>query len=356
MNEIFKDLIIVELASVLAGPAVGLFFAELGAKVIKIENKKTNGDVTRSWKLASEDKDSSTSAYYQSINWNKESKFLDLADPQDYNEAIQYIKDADIVISNFKQGSAETLKLDFETLKKINNKLIYAEVSSYGESDPRPGFDVVMQAETGWISMTGTNDNEIAKLPVALIDLLTAHQLKEGILIALLQREQLGRAQKVSASLYDSSIASLANQASNYLNANQIPKRIGTTHPNIAPYGDIVYTKDGKAVILSVGTQEQFVGLTKSLNAIELSENKLYLNNKLRVFNRDTLVKELNNLFASFSFESITSSLKEHKVPFSPIKNLAEVFEDPNAQKLMYSNIEDGKEVKRVKSVVFKLS
>lgn len=356
MNEIFKELKVIELASVLAGPAVGLFFAELGAKVIKLENKLTDGDVTRSWKLTDEQDDSNSSAYYQSINWNKQSIFLDLKDTTDYNLAINYIKDADIVISNFKQGSAKSLKLDFETLKRLNNKLIYAEISSYGENDPRPGFDVVMQAETGWISMTGSSEKEIAKLPVALIDLLTAHQIKEGILLALLRREKLGKAQKVSASLYDSSIASLANQASNFLNVNHVPKRRGTTHPNIAPYGDIVFTKDEKAIILSVGTQEQFVGLCRSLNASQLSENDLYIDNKTRLQHRYQLMKELALRFKGYDYNDIAIILKKNKVPFSPIKDLREVFEDPKAQKLVYSSFEDGKEVKRVKSVVFKLS
>lgn len=355
MENIFDDLKVIELASVLAGPAVGLFFAELGATVIKIENKTKGGDVTRSWKLPTEDQESTSSAYYQSVNWNKQSKFMNLKIEDDYQKVIDLIKEADIVISNFKQGSAQKLKLDFETLKVVNDKIIFAEIASYGENDPRPGFDVVMQAQTGWISMTGSSKDEVAKLPVALIDILTAHQLKEGILIALMNRMKGSGAQKVSAALYDTSIASLANQASNYLNASHIPQRIGTRHPNIAPYGDIVKTSDDKEIILSVGTQTQFENLAESLNHKELSENILFVNNKSRVINRAALVDELQNHFKKFSFDEIANTLHSNDVPFSPINNLEDVFKDPIAQKLVYKSIEDGVEVKRVKSVVFKI-
>ena len=355
MEKIFNNLKVVELASVLAGPAVGLFFAELGAQVIKIENKTTRGDVTRSWKLPSENQESTTSAYYQSVNWNKESRFLDLKSEQDYLQVIEVIKEADVVISNFKQGSAQKLKLDFETLKRLNDKLIYAEISSYGENDPRPGFDVVMQAQTGWISMTGTSQGQAAKLPVALIDILTAHQLKEGILIALLNRTKGAGAQKVSASLYESSIASLANQASNFLNASHIPQRMGTTHPNISPYGDIVKTSDNKEIILSIGTQLQFENLTKSIGQVAIAKDVLYKDNKSRVQNREKLIEELQKHFGNFEYADIAERLQINQVPFSPINNLKEVFEDLQAKSLVYKSIEDGKEVKRVKSVVFKI-
>jgi len=356
MNEIFKDLKIVELASVLAGPAVGLFFSELGASVTKIENKNTNGDVTRSWKLPSEDQESLSSAYYQSTNWNKKTLFLDLKEREDHEAVLKLIREADIVISNYKQGSVKKLKLDFESLKDLNDRLIYAEISSYGDDDTRPGFDVVMQAQTGWISMTGSSDNEAAKLPVALIDVLTAHQLKEGILIALLRRDEIKKAQKVSVSLYDTSIASLANQASNYLNASFIPQRMGTKHPNIAPYGDIVKTADDKEIILSIGTQQQFINLARSLNSSSLIENELFKNNNKRVENRTILIEELVQLFKLFTYDVISEAMTKNEVPFSPIHNLKEVFAEPMAQRLVYKSMEDGKEVKRVKSVVFKLS
>ncbi|MCX6296683.1 MAG: CoA transferase, partial [Bacteroidetes bacterium] len=215
MNTIFKDLKVIELANVLAGPAVGMFFAELGAQVIKIENKSTNGDVTRSWKIAKEDQKINSSAYYASVNWNKKSMFLDLKDASDKSKIIELIKEADIVISNYKKGDDIKLGMDFETLKKTNPTLIYAHISGFGEENSRTAFDIVLQAETGFMFMNGTKESGPIKMPVALIDILAAHQLKEGVLVALIKRMQTGNGSKVSVSLYDSAIASLANQATN---------------------------------------------------------------------------------------------------------------------------------------------
>ena len=154
-HHIFKDLIIVELASVLAGPTVGMFFAELGAKVIKIENKSTGGDVTRRWKLPTEDPNDEYSAYYHSINWGKEKLILDLGESEDRDQVVSWIKKADIVISNFKANSAQKLGMDYESLKNYNPRLIYAAITAYGDDNPAPGFDVMIQAETGWIFMNG---------------------------------------------------------------------------------------------------------------------------------------------------------------------------------------------------------
>jgi len=201
----FKDLVVVELASVLAGPAVGMFFAELGAKVIKIENKKTNGDVTRNWKLAKEDARDEFSAYYHSINWGKEKMMLDLGSEEDYKRVIELVKTADIVISNFKADSAIKLKMDYESLKHYNPTIIYASVSAYGDHNPAPGFDAMIQAETGWVHMTGEKNGAPVKMPVALIDILAAHQLKQGVLIALLKRQKTGEGSYVSISLFDAS-------------------------------------------------------------------------------------------------------------------------------------------------------
>ena len=207
----FNDLKVIEFATVLAGPSVGLFFAELGAKVIKIENKLTGGDVTRSWKLPEEDSKAPFSAYYYSANWQKEVLMMDLTDEDDLLEINALVKDADLVISNFKAGAAEKLGVGFKQLKELNSRLIYASVNAYGEEDTRPGFDVVIQAETGWVYMNGETDGLPVKMPVALMDVLAAHQLKEGVLLALLERERTGLGSSVSISLFDAGVASLAN-------------------------------------------------------------------------------------------------------------------------------------------------
>lgn len=355
-NTIFKDLLVIELASVLAGPTVGMFFAELGAKVIKIENQSTGGDVTRSWKLPEEDPNDEYSAYYHSINWGKEKRLLNLRDSQDQNQVLSLIKKADIVISNFKMGSAKKLRMDYESLKTHNPSLIYAAITAYGDDDPAPGFDVMIQAETGWIFMTGEKDGNPVKMPVALVDILAAHQLKQGILIALLKRQTTGKGSFVSISLFDASVAALANQASNWLNVNVLPQRMGSQHPNIAPYGDIFYTKDQVGIILGTGTQKQYENLCDCLDLSELKMDERFITNALRLSNRAVLNEYLEQAIAQKDYTTFAQECKEKKVTIAPLNNMEDVFKLPNAQKLILSEtLADGRVIKRVKTTVFKI-
>lgn len=354
--EIFKELIVVELASVLAGPAVGLFFAELGAKVIKVENKTTNGDVTRNWKLPNEPTNSSISSYYCSVNWNKETLLLDLSQDTDKQQVINIIKDADIVVSNFKKESATQLGMDYEQLSALNEKLIYAQLNSYHEQDNTPAFDVVLQAETGFLYMNGEPERPPVKMPVALIDILAAHQLKEGILCALWQRERTQKGAYIHVSLFDSAVASLANQATNWLMCNHIPQRMGALHPNIAPYGDTFYTADNQAIVLAVGTEKQFVILCKCLDIDDISNNTLYNTNAQRVKNRTALNEILTDAFLKLKKSDILPLLKAKGVPCGSINNLKDVFEIPQAQSLILEDtLPDGRIGKRVKTVVFSI-
>jgi len=214
----FKDLMVVELASVLAGPDVGMFFAEMGARVIKIENKTTNGDVTRQWRTASEKSNQENiSAYFSSVNWNKEHLFLDLKQANDKKQVTDLLKDASIVIANFKPGDAEKFSLDYHSIKQINPTIIYGEINGFGEADNRVAYDVVLQAETGFMAMNGTASSGPLKMPLAMIDVLAAHQLKEGILVALLNKTQSGKGAYVQVALYDAALSSLKNQATNWL-------------------------------------------------------------------------------------------------------------------------------------------
>ncbi len=353
-DEIFKDLKIVELASVLAGPAVGMFFAELGANVVKIENKLTNGDVTRKWKLPTEN-NASISSYYHSINWNKKSLFLNLQDEKDLATALAEIKNADILISNFKKGSASKLKLDYESIYKLNPEIIYGSINAYGEESSQVGFDAMVQADTGWISMTGPMNGEACKMPVAILDLMAAHQLKEGILIALIKKLKTGKGSKVTASLFESSIASLANQASGYLNTGHIPKRMGTKHPTIAPYGDIFLSRDNFELMIAVGTDVQFEQLTLILK-LDKELVKDFQSNHQRVINRAALNLILQEGFSQFKSEYILTEFKRNSIPIAIIKNLDEVFKHPLAQKMILEDMENGSINKRVKSISFKIN
>lgn len=353
----FHDLVVVELATVLAGPAVGLFFAELGAQVHKIENPKTGGDVTRHWKAGTEDPAAAKSAYYHSVNWNKTVHFLDLTDDSDRQQALDLIATADVVLCNYRHGAAERLGMDSASLWKTNPRLIYANISAYGDDDPRPGFDALLQAETGWMFMNGTPESPPVKLPVALIDLLAAHQLKQGILVALLQRERSQTGGRVSVSLFDSSISALANQASNWLNIQHLPQRMGSRHPNIAPYGDVLFSKDGKGMLLATGTEAHFQALCLCLGVPHLAKAENYTSNRLRLLNRDALFEHLQAAFAQADLAHWQTQFAEAGVPASPIRNLAEVFTMPAAQNLLLEQTEaDGTASWRVKTAVFKIS
>ena len=355
-NTIFKDLKVVELASVLAGPAVGMFFAELGAEVVKIENKTTQGDVTRCWKLPKEDQNSEYSAYYCSVNWGKQAQLLNLKDEADQQIVKKLIQSADVVITNYKAGAAEKLGMDAATLRQLNPRLIYAYLSAFGEASTRTAFDVVLQAEAGFLFMTGEPHRDPVKMPVALIDILAAHQLKEAILLALYQRTQTGQGSYVSVSLLEAALASLANQATNWLMGGHIPQRMGTQHPNIAPYGDIFDTQDEKPVILAVGTEKQFVALCQCLGIPEVASDPRFSQNQARVQNRALLKDVLKPAIAMHQLDTLMQAFHEQGVPAGQIRSMPEVFEQAKAQEMILEEkMPDGTLSKRVKTVAFNI-
>lgn len=357
-DQFFQGLKVVELASVLAGPAVGLFFAELGAEVIKIENAASGGDVTRRWKAPTENPEKPDSAYYQSINFKKEKLLLNLKNLTDKQQAEQLIKAADIVIVNYRPGAATKLGMDYERLKTINPKLIYAELTGFGADDPRLAFDVVLQAESGFLYLTGEPDRPPVKMPVALIDILAAHQLKEGILLALLHRERTGLGSKVSTSLYAAALASLANQATNWLIAGFAPQRLGTQHPNIAPYGDLFRTADGQELVLAVGVEAHWRKLCEVIKLKELLTDQRFIDNTQRVRHRNELVPLLQAKIGAFQQrEELLQLLQVNNIPAGAVRDLPDVFAQPGAQPLLVNTVdESGRPIQCVKSVVFELS
>jgi crotonobetainyl-CoA:carnitine CoA-transferase CaiB-like acyl-CoA transferase len=356
-NTFFKDLKVIELANVLAGPAVGMFFAELGAEVIKIENKLTNGDVTRSWKLPSEDIDSPSSAYYCSVNWNKKSLFIDLNEKEEIQTVYDLIKTADIVISNYKQGDDIKFGMDYETLRKINPKIIYAQITGFGDDNKRTAYDLILQAETGFMSMNGTQESGPLKMPVALIDIIAAHQLKEAILIALIKKLKTGDGSKVSVSLYDSAIASLANQATNWLIAKENPQLLGSLHPNIAPYGEIFTTKDDKKIVLAIGNNKQFKALCLVLELNELNSDELFLDNSVRVKNRILLFETLQLKIKNYSSHNLMNLFIEKDVPAGIIRSISELFDENKNNSLIIKETGiTGAKNKRVKTAIFKMN
>ena len=349
----FDSLKVIDLSTVLAGPSVATFFAELGAEVLKIENTSIP-DVTRSWKLPTEDKNSTVSAYFSSINYKKKYIQLNLKDKADYQTFLTLIMNADILISNFKKGDEAKLNIEDATLRGINPKLIIGKINGFGTKSDRVAYDLILQAETGFMSMNGTNESGPVKMPVAFIDVLAGHQLKEGLLLALLQREKTGIAKSVTVSLYDAAVCSLVNQASNYLMGNQIPQRIGSLHPNIAPYGEIFTTKEGDLITFAIGNDVHFMKLCLFLNLSETPTDIRFVTNALRVKNRTELQNILQAKIKEIPTDVILNKMLAENVPAGKIKNLEEVFSNPAAQNLIREEEIEGINTKRVTSIAFK--
>lgn len=334
-----------------------MFFAELGADVLKIENKNAGGDLTRGWKGPTEDPASPISAYFCSVNWGKQHLFLDLYDRVDAQRAVALALAADVVISNFKPSSAGKMGIDAGALRARNPRLIYAQLNAFADpEDESPAFDMVLQAEAGFLYMCGEADRPPVRMPVAFIDTLAAHQLKEGILMALLHRERSGQGAVVTCSLMESALASLVNQASNYLNAGVVPQRMGTAHPNIAPYGDIFACADGQSILLAVGTERQFRRLCQVLQLENLLEDPAYQTNAARVVHRPALNALLARAIERQAIETLLQAFKQAGVPAARIRDMRAVFELPEAQAMVLAETTpEGIETKRVRTVAFRM-
>lgn len=330
----FRDFRVLELASVLAGPSVGQFFAELGAEVIKVENLKTGGDVTRTWKGSGEVTDD-RSAYFCSVNWGKKSVAVDLTSREGVSIVQRLAAKSDIVIASYKPGDAQKLGVSYEQLQAINPTLIYGQITGYGSDNDRVGYDAVIQAESGFMDLNGEKNGLPTKMPVALIDVLAGHQLKEALLVALLKRERSGEGSFVEVSLIQTAISSLTNQATNWLVAQKIPSRQGSLHPNIAPYGETFVTKDKKRVLLAVGSDRQFFDLLRVLKIDPVSFENKFSTNHRRIENRQEMYAVLSEAISKFNATELFIEINMFKIPAGIIQNVQEVFEMKEAQPLM---------------------
>lgn len=341
---------VVELSTVLAGPEVGRFLAELGATVIKYE--PPGGDVTRGWRLRDEDRTSSISAYFASVNAKKSYDSLDLKSEDGKAQLENLLSDADILLSNFKPEDEVEFGLTPTRLKQKFPRLIWGKIRGFASTPDRPAFDVVLQAETGWISMTGNPNEPPAKLPVAMVDVVAAHQLKEAILIGLLERERNGTGSHWEVTLEEASISSLVNQATNYWMNGHVAKPMGTAHPNIAPYGDLLPTQDGKWAVPAIGSHAQFQKFCVLLNAAELAEDLRFRSNIDRVTNRRSLVELLGAKTSNWNSVELSKRCQEERIPLGIVKSMDEVLQSETAENLSSTEEMDGRMTKRPKSFV----
>ena len=346
---------VIEFANVLAGPSVGMSLAELGATVIKIESTLAGGDVTRSWKHPSESRRTDISAYFSCANWGKRSLALNLKDPDGVRIAHALVAESDIVLVSYKPGDAEKLRVDSGTLRELNPRLIHVHLSGYGNRNPRGGYDALIQAESGFTYMNGDPDGGPVKMPVALMDVLAGHQMKEAVLLALLEREKTKLGRAIEVSLLESGLASLANQAANWLVVGVVPGRMGSDHPNIVPYGTVFTCRDGREIVFAVGTDRQFREFCEALNLPELMTDPRYTTNHDRVAHRPDLIRALEEAIVTWERDELLALMIGRGVPVGAVRDMREVFKQRGARDLILEAVTStGTRLRGVRTVVFR--
>ena len=320
---------VLDLSRVLSGPYCTMVLADLGAEVVKVE-KPGSGDDTRAWvppALGDE------SVYFMSVNRNKRSLTVDLKSPAGKNIIYRLAAWADVVVENFRPGTADALGVGYDTLRKHNPRLIYCAISGFGQTGPyrdRPGYDIMGLAMGGIMSATGYPDLPPVRVGVAVADLGAAMWSLVGILSALQERERTGRGQYVDTSLFEGQISWLTYLAGNYFATGETPERYGSAHPTIVPY-QAFETRDG-FVIVAVGNDKLWAKFTEALGRPDLTDDPGYSTNRGRATHRGELVPVLEEIFRRETTEHWLGLLTAHGVPASPVLTVAEVVDDPQTK------------------------
>jgi crotonobetainyl-CoA:carnitine CoA-transferase CaiB-like acyl-CoA transferase len=318
-----EDLRIVDFSRVLAGPLATMVLADLGAEVIKVERPGA-GDDTRVWGPPYDETGMST--YFQAVNRNKASVVLDLQAPADLERARALVGDADVVVENFRPGVMDGLGLGYEELRTANPALVYCSITGFGtgEGAALPGYDLLVQAVGGLMSITGTPGGEPQKVGVALVDVSCGLFASIGILAALRHRERTGEGQRVELDLLTSLLAALVNQGSAYTLAGEVAGRMGNGHRSVAPY-DLMEAADGQ-LIIAVGTDEQFRALTEALGCPELAGQAAFSTNAARVSNRERLRAEIEARLRRHPAAHWVEVLSAAGVPAGRVNDIAGAF------------------------------
>ncbi|WP_375687782.1 CaiB/BaiF CoA transferase family protein [Pseudooceanicola sp. LIPI14-2-Ac024] len=321
---------VVELARILAGPWAGQTLSDLGAEVIKVEAPQ--GDDTRTWGPPHITRDGeTTAAYYHSCNRGKQSVTCDFRTPEGQAFVRDLVKDADVLIENFKVGGLEKYGLDYASLSDLNPRLIYCSITGFGQTGPyahRPGYDYIIQGMSGFMSITGEPDGQPLRAGVAITDLFTGVYSATAILAALQQRNVTGKGQHIDMALLDCAVSVMANQAMNYFASGTPPVRTGNTHPNVVPY-QVFATADGH-MIIATGNDGQYQRLCDILGLSGLKDDPRFLRNGDRIANRDALIPLLAEACKGFAKADLLAACEANNVPAGPINDMGEVFADPH--------------------------
>jgi crotonobetainyl-CoA:carnitine CoA-transferase CaiB-like acyl-CoA transferase len=319
---------VLDLSRVLAGPYCTMVLGDLGADVIKVEPPE--GDETRAWGPPFAEGES---AYYLCVNRNKRGIVINLKSDEGKKILRDLAMQSDVLVENFRPGTLEKFGLDFETLHELNPKLIYCSITGFGQTGSmrdRPGYDFMIQASGGLMSITGEPEDEPMKTGVAVVDLFAGQNAVIAILAALQARTLTGLGQRLDIALFDSQLGWLANVASNYLISGKLPKRYGNAHANIVPYQSF-QASDGWFAI-AVGNDRQFARLCEMLASPELAADERFATNSARVQNREILISLLVSIFKTAPVADWLKKLDEAEIPCGPINNFEQVFSMPNVR------------------------
>jgi len=324
---------VLDLSRILAGPWASQMLADLGAEVIKIERPES-GDDTRGWGPPympdRSGKATTESAYFQGTNRGKQSVCIDISQSEGQALIRDLVAISDVLIENFKVGGLEKYDLDFASLHVINPKLVYCSITGFGQTGPyaqRAGYDFMIQAMGGMMSVTGEADGPPMKIGVALADVLTGLYAANAIQAALIHQQKTGQGQYIDMALLDVQVATLANQAMNYLATGKNPQRLGNAHPNIVPY-QAFQTGDGY-IILAIGNDSQFQRFCELAGKPELAADERFAKNSQRVKHRDILVPQVIEIMLRMSSAQWLDVLNARGIPCGPINDLDQVFGDP---------------------------
>jgi crotonobetainyl-CoA:carnitine CoA-transferase CaiB-like acyl-CoA transferase len=322
---------VVDFTRILAGPLCTMILGDLGADVIKVE-RPGSGDDTRSWGPPFRNGDA---AYFLAVNRNKRSITLDLADAGDVAVAKELISHADVVIENFRTGVIERFGLGYDTVRTLNPRVVYCSIPAFSDETlgQMPGYDLVMQAYSGFMSITGEETSEPVKVGVAVLDVIAGLYAAIGIQAALRSRDLTGVGDKVTVGLFDASVAALVNQAANYLIGEMLPRRSGNAHPSIVPYE--VFPTGDRPLALAAGNDKLFRISCDVLGVPGLAAEPRFRTNATRVEHRDELVHLMAQEFRRRPLEHWLAALRDHGVPCGPVRSIDEVFRSPEGHALI---------------------
>jgi len=332
INQPLEGVNILDLTRVLAGPTSTQLLGDLGANIIKIE-RPDSGDDSRNLGPPYLDKNArkpKESAYFLSVNRNKHSVTIDLTKKDGQDLALKLIKKCDVIVENFRAGNLKQYGLDYANVKQKNPQIIYCSITGFGQNGPyskRGGYDYLVQAMGGIMSITGEKKGNPTKIGVGVSDIITGLYASNAILAALRFRDKTSKGQHIDLSLMDSQVSWLSYVAQSYLISKEIPKRIGNDHPSIVPY-QTVMAKDG-LMVLAIANDRQFRDFCKFAKIPELFNNPKFCTNSLRVKNRGSLNKIILKVLKEKKIDEWVLGLNKLNVPCGPINNIKQVFEDP---------------------------